>query len=230
MRSSIWNTCTLFQGTSSPASARSMIHGVCPPLTAIMKRPRAATAARASAAMVAAAARATDSSSSNTSNFMPVSPLRNSATLAHSSSTHRLSSSFGQGLERLHLRRRRILPATCGRDLSNLARSPGIRIVFVNRRDRLQHGINDPPRLFHVVLASELRGVSRHGVSQQPLISFHLPGPRSTADDHFDGLTCYHLAGRHDRCAESDRNLGTDPKPQMIAVEFALPDHRGRLP
>ena len=34
-----------------PARARSMTQGVCPPLTAMMKRPRSAIAARASAAI-----------------------------------------------------------------------------------------------------------------------------------------------------------------------------------
>ena len=43
--------------------------GVRPPLTAMMKRPRAATAARASAAMIAAALRATKPSSGWTSIF-----------------------------------------------------------------------------------------------------------------------------------------------------------------
>ena len=47
-RSSTWATWTLFQGTSWAANARSICHGVWPPLTAIMKRPRAATASRAS--------------------------------------------------------------------------------------------------------------------------------------------------------------------------------------
>src|SRR5271157_403987 len=51
-----------------------MIHGVCPPLTAKVKRPRAAIAARESAAIVAAAARATESASSKTSSVMKLSP------------------------------------------------------------------------------------------------------------------------------------------------------------
>ena len=47
--------------SSSPASARSICHGVCPPLTAMTKAPRAATAALASAATSAAAFCATAS-------------------------------------------------------------------------------------------------------------------------------------------------------------------------
>ena len=58
-RSSTWNTSTPDHGTSSPASRRSITHGVCPPLTASTKRPRAVTAARAAAA-ITCAARAAD--------------------------------------------------------------------------------------------------------------------------------------------------------------------------
>jgi hypothetical protein len=47
--------------------ARSISHGVRPPLTAMMKRPREGTAARASTAMIAAALRAIKSSSKCTS-------------------------------------------------------------------------------------------------------------------------------------------------------------------
>ena len=53
-----------------PASARSIFHGVWPPLMATMKRPRAATAARASAEVNAAPARATESASASASILM----------------------------------------------------------------------------------------------------------------------------------------------------------------
>ena len=75
MRSSTWNRWTAFQGTSSSASARSICHGVRPPLTAKLKRPRAAAAARASAAMNCAARRAADAESGRTTTFK-VPPLR----------------------------------------------------------------------------------------------------------------------------------------------------------
>ena len=68
-RSSTWKRCTKLQGTSSPASAASICHGVRPPLTAKKNQPRAATASRASAAMMAAPRRATAPSSSRTSSF-----------------------------------------------------------------------------------------------------------------------------------------------------------------
>src|SRR5437870_12055562 len=64
-----------FHGTSSPARARSICHGVWPPLTATMKRPRAFTAARDSVAMISAAFCATASASRNISIFIK-SPLR----------------------------------------------------------------------------------------------------------------------------------------------------------
>ena len=57
-------------GTSSELNARSIAHGVRPPLTATTKRPRACTAARASSAMTSAARRATDSASASTSRFI----------------------------------------------------------------------------------------------------------------------------------------------------------------
>ena len=171
---------------ASFASARSMTHGVFPPLTAMMKRPRAATAARASAAIVPAAALATASSSSNTSSFIQLLqyaallPLRLLCMTAPQS-----TSSLGRGCDRLHFGRCRILPPTRRRNLADLTGAPRIRIVFVNRSSRLQHRIDDPPRLFHIILTSELRGVSSHGVAQQPFVSLHLTRLRST--------TCQHL-------------------------------------
>src|SRR5262245_56019332 len=59
--------CVLAHGTSCSASARSITHGVWPPLTAITKRPRAATAWRASVAINTAAFLATASASASTS-------------------------------------------------------------------------------------------------------------------------------------------------------------------
>ena len=47
-------------GNPQSASPRNISHGVWPPLTAMMKKPRAATASHASSAMIDAALRATD--------------------------------------------------------------------------------------------------------------------------------------------------------------------------
>src|SRR5262245_20221845 len=74
MRSSTCTTCTLFQGTSSFARARNICQGVWPPLTAMTKRPRAATAARASVAMISAALLATALASVSISIFMVALP------------------------------------------------------------------------------------------------------------------------------------------------------------
>lgn len=52
-----------------------MRQGVCPPLTAMTKRPRGPTAARAAAAMNAAPSRATDSASANTVILTATSPI-----------------------------------------------------------------------------------------------------------------------------------------------------------
>jgi hypothetical protein len=54
---------TRLTGNTPPANARSIVHGVWPPLTAMMKRPRDVTAARAASAITAAALRATTLSS-----------------------------------------------------------------------------------------------------------------------------------------------------------------------
>ena len=56
--------------TLAVANARNISHGVWPPLTAITKRPRAATANLASSAMIAAALWATESTVSRTSMLM----------------------------------------------------------------------------------------------------------------------------------------------------------------
>src|ERR1700733_312206 len=66
----------------------------------------------------------------------------------------------------------RVLPSSRGRnELVDLIWSPGAGLVIVDRGAGLQHRINDPPRLFHIVLAGEQRGVSGHGVSEKPLVS-----------------------------------------------------------
>ena len=61
-----------FPGDVLACQARSICHGVRPPLTAMMKRPRAVTAARASAAMIFAACCATASAFASVSIFMRV--------------------------------------------------------------------------------------------------------------------------------------------------------------
>src|SRR5262245_55369214 len=154
-RSSTCITCSRSHGTSCPARSRNICHGVCPPLTATTNRPRAATAARASAATNAAASRATASASPNTSIFM----------------------GLGGDL--------RVGPAARGHDtLLDLGWPPRAGLVVVDRRARLQHRIDDTPRLFHVILAREQGGVALHRVTQHPLVGIHLVRVGVTGSHH----------------------------------------------
>src|SRR5262249_26888453 len=162
--------CTLFHGTSSAASRRSICQGVWPPLTAITKRPRAATAARASAAISPAAFRATASPSDRISvcTLAPfalpqlVSPHHPSPRLPARS--ERLGSNGdplplrgrgdcatlsplgrGQGEGRCLSSTSRshhgIVPAAWRRHRVRFLRSPCAGLVLVHRRTRFEHRI-----------------------------------------------------------------------------------------
>src|SRR5258708_12980504 len=141
-----------------------MPHGVWPPLTAMMKRPRPAIAARASAAINLAASWATESASANISIFMKTSP---SGLTIHD----------------------RVLPASDGGDFGiDFARSPAVRLVFNHRRIRFQYRVDNSPCLFDLALSRKHRRVSRHSVSQHPFISIHFfPGSLSP-HHHFHHL------------------------------------------
>src|ERR671934_270025 len=66
--------------------------------------------------------------------------------------------------------------SACRRNtLLNLARPPGVRLVFIDRAFGLEHWLHDAPRLLHIILASKQGGVSFHGVPEQPFVSIHLP-------------------------------------------------------
>src|SRR4051812_12952038 len=65
----------------------------------------------------------------------------------------------------------RSLPPSGGRDQPvDFTRPPGIRLVLVRGRIRLQHRVDDPPGLFDVVLPGEQGGVAAEGVPEEPLV------------------------------------------------------------
>src|SRR5262249_46391654 len=149
MRSSTCTTCTVFQGTSSFARARSICQGVWPPLTAITKRPRAAAAARASAAMISAALLATALASVSISIFMVAPSIEDGEWRIDD--CHSLSSILG--LLAAHYR---IRPASGWYNfLVHFIRPPGTRLVLVDRSAGFEHRVNDAPGLFHIVLAGK---------------------------------------------------------------------------
>src|SRR5262245_3114413 len=190
MRSSTWNRCTSAHGTFSSARARSMSHGVWPPLTASAKHPRAPTAVRASPAMNAAARLATVTSSPSTSVFIAALPLR-----CHG----------------------RVLPAARGVNvLIDLPRPPGARLVFVDRRALLQDRVDDAPRLFDVILSCEQRAIAGHGVAEHALVGIHLFRAGAVTRQQLHLLTDLLVFHVHHRRAEGDGYLGADAEPEMV--------------
>src|SRR5437667_674955 len=79
----------------------------------------------------------------------------------------------------------RVAPASRRSDSLGVSRSPGIRFVFVYGRAGLQHWIDNPPGLLHIIFPGEERGVSRHCVSKDSFVSVHLPGARVPAGQQF---------------------------------------------
>lgn len=101
------------------------------PLTAMMKRSRSATAVGASAAISVAACQAIESASANISIFMKTSPMR--------------------------ISRLRRDSARCASLFDRLRSFPTVRFIFIDWGVRLQHRIDDWPRLFDIVFAATKR-------------------------------------------------------------------------
>src|SRR6267378_582369 len=238
-RSSTCTTWTASQGTSSRARARSMSHGVRPPLSAMTKPPRAATAALASCATIAAASRATEPASANIRTFITASPAvgavydrprcRNLDTVGgHRPPLQFESSGLADRSNRLRARHW-IAPASLGRHSLDLTRSPGICFVLVYRSFRFQHWIDDAPRLFNVILTREQGSVSFHRSSQHPFISIHITGARRTARHHFSRLDGHLLARRQHHNPHSDCGFRTEPEPKMVLCQSTGRYQRGRF-
>src|SRR6266481_2925728 len=122
------------------------------------------------------------------------------------------------------------MPASRRRhSLLDLARTPVAFLILENRRADLQHGIDDAPRLFDVILASKESGVTRHGVAEHALVRFHLPRAGMTAGHNFRHLTFHRLAWTHDCGADGDCHLGTDPETHVVPGQDTVPEHGRRL-
>src|SRR5262245_2845044 len=138
-----------------------------------MKRPRSATVARASAAIISAAFRATASASISISTFIAVPTLR----LEYWCDVFRTQYSSTPILHHSNLSaaHRRVFPAS-GRcnSLVDFTRSPGTGLVFVNRSARPQYRIDHAPGLFHIILASKQRSVSRYRVTEYAFVRIRL--------------------------------------------------------
>ena len=166
--------CTPAQGTSSFTSARSMIHGVWPPLTAEhngLERPQRHEHRRRSSA---AAARATESASSNNSSLMFYAGVA-----TRKSSCVRSCSGYASLRE--------------AKSAGHLTRDP--RCPFRIRRSACRPSASDrrfarPPR--HNPRGKQ-RGVPGHGVAQHALVRIHLFRTGMTAGDHFDRFAFQHL-------------------------------------
>ena len=110
-----------------------------------------------------------------------------------------------------------------------LARSPGVRLVFKDRRARFEHRINDSPRLFYIVLACKQGRVALHGVAQQPLVGVHLLCTGLTARYHFRALANVILSRSNNIQGERERDLGTKPQPEVVPRQIESLIHRRRL-
>src|ERR1700722_14895772 len=115
------------------------------------------------------------------------------------------------------------MPASAGRNsLLDLTRTPGAFLVLEDGSAGFEHGIDDSPSLFHIILAGKQRGPPRHRVAQHALIRFHFVWTWMTARHHLDVLAFQCLAGSHDSRAHGYRYLGTDPESQMVLGQSAL--------
>src|SRR5574340_334537 len=115
----------------------------------------------------------------------------------------------------------RALPAAERRDQRlGLARPPGARLVFRDRRRRRQHRVHHPPRGLDAVLPREERRIADHGIADQPFVGSHLVA-LLVADEEFR-LTPDHLFSRH-LGARSDGHrhpIGAEPEPDIIALRL----------
>src|SRR5258707_14766267 len=124
----------------------------------------------------------------------------------------------------------RVLPASDGGDFGiDFAWAPVVGPVFNHGRARLQQGMDVSPCLFDIVLSSKQGGVSRHRVSQDAFISIHLIRARLPAYYHLDRLADRILTRRDSVHAEGQRDLGADPKSEIVRRQIVLLIHRRGL-
>src|SRR5262245_34138385 len=105
--------------------------------------------------MISAAARATASASVKELSFIGLSYRRRHA-------------------EIFRVRASGVVPSTRRHDARvEIGRTPRAFLVFTDRRSRLEHGVDDPPCLFHVVLPGKERGIAGHGVTEHSFVRIH---------------------------------------------------------
>src|SRR5262245_32866780 len=128
-----------------------------------------------------------------------------------------LSAGLSANTEILLVRSGRVVPAPSRRNsLVDFTGTPRTFFVFVDGSAGLQHGIDNAPCFFHVVLTGKQGGVSRHCVAQHAFVRFHLLWSGMAAGHHLH-ILCFHPSARsHDSRAYGYRHLGTDPEPEMV--------------
>ncbi len=101
----------------------------------------------------------------------------------------------------------------------SVLRPPGARLVFVYRRAGFHQRIDDPPRLFHVVLAREERAIAHHCVSEDALVGVHLLGVGKLGP-HQLGHLAFRLLPRGDHVgADGEGEAGADPEATVVRAD-----------
>ena len=111
---------------------------------------------------------------------------------------------------------RRVGPPAGRGEVVRASGTPGARLVFVDRRVRREHRIDDAPGLFDVVHPREQRRVALEGVGEDALVRGALVGGRLPAR-HQLGALADHLVGVvHRRDAERDRQARVDAEAEVV--------------
>src|SRR5262249_27447742 len=116
---------------------------------------------------------------------------------------------------------------TAGRtDLIRLLGSPRVLIVLVDRRIRLDYGVDDSPGLLDGILAGKQRGIAVHRVAEQPFVGIHLIWDRMTARFHLDTLPGILVIRRDRHHANGQDNLRANLKTEIIRLQVKSLEHR----
>jgi hypothetical protein len=69
-----------------------------------------------------------------------------------------------------------IVPALTVDDAVRLGRPPSVRVILIDGPIGLQHGIDDPPCLIHIIGPRKSKGISFHRIPKQQFIRLQLCG------------------------------------------------------
>src|SRR5689334_4352142 len=100
-----------------------------------------------------------------------------------------------------------------------------MRFVLVDRRCRLQRGIDNAPRFLDIVFASEQRAVACYGIAEDAFVRRHLARRRMMAEYHLNRLYAWFITARHHCHAKRDSYLGTDAEAEMIRRHLGFANH-----